>query len=197
MRCSRPARSSSHNQEPQPDIQRIAFGVRTLEASLPGRGPSHSVDGVAPSPRQSASSTLKALPATPNMRRPMPTAKTTMHPAGAHSGERGLTRQQRLDNPINGAPMSTMPTRTFIFRHVWIAASLYCGCLPQGAALLQRVRHWSRAHGDTMAHCRPASSWSCSSAGWVCSRRPATTLDWQDKSLTRPLRMYGCPRWCK
>ena len=24
-----------------------------------------------------------------------------MHPAGAHSGEQGLTRQQRLDNTIN------------------------------------------------------------------------------------------------
>jgi hypothetical protein len=35
------------------------------------------------------------------VRRPMPTAETTMHPAGAHSGERGLTRQQRLDNHIS------------------------------------------------------------------------------------------------
>jgi len=100
MRCSRPARSSSRSQEPQPDIQRIAFGFRTLEASLPGRGPGHSVDGVAPSFRQSASSTLKALPATPNMRRPMPTAETTMHPAGTHSGGWRLTREKRLDNRI-------------------------------------------------------------------------------------------------
>lgn len=101
MRCSRPARSSRRNQEPQPDIQRIAFGFRTLEASLPGRGPGHSVDGVAPLFRQSASSTLKALPATPNMRRPMPTAETTMHPAGTRSGECRLTSELRLDNPIS------------------------------------------------------------------------------------------------
>ena len=31
----------------------------------------------------------------------MPTAETTMHPAGAHSGEQSLTREKRLDNPIN------------------------------------------------------------------------------------------------
>jgi hypothetical protein len=36
--------------------------------------------------------------------------------------------------------------------------------------------------------CRPASSWSCSSAGWVCSCIPATTLDSRDESLTHPLR---------
>jgi hypothetical protein len=27
--------------------------------------------------------------------------------------------------------MTTMPKSTFIVRHVWIAASLYCGCLPR------------------------------------------------------------------
>ena len=32
-----------------------------------------------------------------------------------------------------------------------------------------RLRHWSRTHGDTMAHCRPASSRSCRSGAWVCS----------------------------
>jgi hypothetical protein len=44
----------------------------------------------------------------------------------------------------------------------------------------------ARTNGATLAHCRPASSWSCSSAAWVCSCRPATTLDSQDESLTRP-----------
>jgi len=54
----------------------------------------------------------------------------------------------------------------------------------QRAAALERVRHYARTNGASMAHCRPASSWSCRRWVWVCSCRPATTLDSRDESLT-------------
>ena len=33
----------------------------------------------------------------------IPTAETTMHPAGTHSGEQDLTRQKKLDNRISSS----------------------------------------------------------------------------------------------
>jgi hypothetical protein len=99
MRYARPAMSSSRSQEQQPDRQRIAFGARTLEASLPVRKSGRPFDAVKPSFRQRASSILRTLPATPVMRRPMPTAETAMYPAGTYSGDPGVMRETRFDSP--------------------------------------------------------------------------------------------------
>ena len=42
----------------------------------------------------------------------------------------------------------------------------------------------SASHGASAHHCRPGSSWSCRRGVQVCSRRPATTRESQDESLT-------------
>ena len=97
-------------------------------------------------------------------------------PRGRWRSRRGIParRDDGLRTPVSGGsqtmsgsdqPLMTLP------RNV----------LPVGGS--------SGNHIASALRCRPASSWSCNSAGWVCSCRTAATLASGHESLTQPLRI--------
>ena len=67
------------------------------------------------------------------------------------------------------------------------AAGLACRLAAAPRPCPDRTRP-SGSRVSSVLRCRPASSWSCSAAGWVCSCTATTTLDPRDEFLTRHLR---------
>lgn len=124
-------------------------------------------------------------------------AQRAENPAPPSRGRPGARSFQR-NRSSAGAPYRRGPSSSGMSgsRHRYIATDgLACRSAAAPRPSLGRTRS-SGSHAVSALRCGPASSWSCSSAGWVCSCRPATTLDSRDESLIRPLRNRDRQDWC-